>query len=300
MRKISAALIMTITLLSVCTGCGDVENIDVSPAKKAEEAAVSETETTVTFESTEKSSDKKQDAEEKNTEKKDTSSSSDEGAIQTGLSINALDGVWRSDSEYHDYLVFDKGKYRYVSGYTYILKEGTVNIEKSENASDYSCSYVLRDQYSGEVFDSFKATGDVPLCRLETENKEKSSANYSLDENIKKEPSDGDDFTGGWTGPRPWIEIDKKERGYEVRAYWSSNAMEHCIWTYECEYDSASKKLVCSGNGKCINYKHEDDGNCSEELVYSDGSAEFSLEYGILFWNDKKENIGRDTAFIKQ
>ncbi len=110
-------------------------------------------------------------------------------------------------------------------------------------------------------------------------------------------PADAQTFLGVWGKDRVSAEVTgcEEEPGtYDVMIHWGSSASEYTQWTYHCEYDG--ENLVCSGKGTKTNVVMKENGEAeSEEEVYNDGSAVFSInENGCMTWNDEKEDAGAD------
>lgn len=317
MKKTITAAVLLASLF-MFTGCDTDENISVDTSNTVSETSVSdasndtaavtkeaesvtEAVTSVT-EITKETAETSAVTSEAVTEAISDTVSSETEKTPTGVSIESMNGLWENEGEYPDKLIFDNGKFYFIAGYSGIMTDGTVKIESTE-AYDGKKSYfyVLRDD-SGSEFESFAVTGEIPFNELissgETEKYTNNERNFTRNENVFRDPSDADDFEGKWQGPRPYIDVEKTDEGYEVTAQWSSSAWETTEWKYVCEFDEASKKLVCSGDAVCTKYTSNDDGSSDETEVFSDGSGDFSLIYGVLFWNDEKDNSGKGYAFV--
>ena len=110
----------------------------------------------------------------------------------------------------------------------------------------------------------------------------------------------GHHFVGEWNDERVSIYIQETMQNYEVTVVGSGSAFDGAFWTYTCDYDAETDSLVSNGEiAEMISYTYSEDGeNYSEELVYTDGEAVFSLnEDGKLIWDDKKENAGEGRLF---
>ena len=109
----------------------------------------------------------------------------------------------------------------------------------------------------------------------------------------------GHHFAGEWNDERVSIVILETMEDYQVTVAGSGSAFDGAYWLYTCDYDAETDSLVSNGE-VAMKYTYEFDENeqYSEELVYEDGEAVFSLnEDGFLVWDDKKENAGEDRLF---
>ena len=80
----------------------------------------------------------------------------------------------------------------------------------------------------------------------------------------------------------------------------SGGAFSGAYWAYTCDYDEETDSLVSNGEvASMIEYTYSEDGeDYSEELIYDDGEAVFSLDdAGNLIWDDRKENAGEGRTF---
>ena len=137
-----------------------------------------------------------------------------------------------------------------------------------------------------------------------------SDANESVDDGMEFEHTigwmdpdyigPGHHFVGEWNDERMSILVVEWMEGYEVIAQGSSSAFDGAIWYYTCDYDAESDTLVSNGEvGEKYIFTYSEDGEeRTDELVYEDGAAVFSLtEDGKLVWDDKKENAGEGRLF---
>ena len=99
-------------------------------------------------------------------------------------------------------------------------------------------------------------------------------------------------FLGTWQADRASLDIEYGGGGVIATISWAQSADETYSWEYFLEVKG--NKMVCNKSGN----KYVTKGGGDPELIYSDGSAEFSLQTnGQLIWNDKKENAGKDLKF---
>lgn len=215
----------------------------------------------------------------------------------TGVSVKALDGVWFGNNEYPDRLIISNGEYKMVNGYSKMLMEGKVKLEKAVSADGINkYSYNLYDN-EGTLTESFEVTGEIPLNDLIPS---MSDIKFKRDESgITEEPSQ-EDYAGNWVGPRPMISISGNNSSYEVKVTWGSSALETTVWTYPCEYDTTDKTLKCNGKGVKNNLVTDDSGNTAETTESTDCSAVFKIRYGVLTWEDQNNKDTAGYAFIKE
>ena len=109
----------------------------------------------------------------------------------------------------------------------------------------------------------------------------------------------GHHFAGEWNDERVTVYIEETMEDYQVVVVGSGSATDGAIWTYTCDYDADTDSLVSNGEvATKVNYTYVDAENSTEELVYEDGEAVFSLNgEGLLVWDDKKEQAGEGRAF---
>ena len=59
-------------------------------------------------------------------------------------------------------------------------------------------------------------------------------------------------------------------------------------------------EMVSNGTGTKTEITVDDDGKEESEVIYTDGSATFSInKHGQLIWKDEKENAGKGLKFDK-
>ena len=110
----------------------------------------------------------------------------------------------------------------------------------------------------------------------------------------------GAHFVGEWNDERMSIVVKATMEDYEVTVTGSGGAFSGAYWVYTCDYDADTDTLVSNGEvASMVEYTYSEDGeDYSEEVVYEDGEAVFSLnDADQLIWEDKKENAGEGRAF---
>ena len=110
----------------------------------------------------------------------------------------------------------------------------------------------------------------------------------------------GHHFVGEWNDERMSITIAETMEDYQVAVTGSGSAYSGAYWAYTCDYDAETDSLVSNGEVAVkVEYTYSEDGeDYSEEQIYEDGEAVFSLnDAGLLVWDDKKENAGEGRAF---
>lgn len=112
----------------------------------------------------------------------------------------------------------------------------------------------------------------------------------------------GHHFVGEWNDERVSIVVEETMEDYQVTVTGSGGAFSGAYWAYTCDYDAETDSLVSNGEvASMVEYTFSEDGeDYSEELIYEDGEAVFSLDdAGNLIWDDKKENAGEGRAFVR-
>lgn len=108
-------------------------------------------------------------------------------------------------------------------------------------------------------------------------------------------------FLGEWNEERVSVVITEREEGYDVIVSGSNSAFDGTAWFYSCAYDEATRSLVSDGRVAVkVDYTFDENGEYSEEVVYEDGEAVFTLdEEGRLIWDDRVEKCGEGRAFVR-
>lgn len=302
------SIISVLLIASLCclAGCEKNENISIdnTPADTTVSETVAEEEGDVTEEAVTENAAETSAVSETSAETEAVTSATENDLEHTGVSIASLNGLWTNDGEYPDRLIFEDGRFYLISGYSSMMVTGDVKIEEA-NSTDgtYSHCYVLHDDIDGEIIDSFPVTGEIPFNSLVSSGNtgyySSDNGNFSRNFAENEYASCGEDYYGDWQGPRPYIEISPLDDGIEVMCYWGSSAWDTTVFNYKCKFDEVSKKLVCDGGATRVDI-HTDENGTTEDTVYTDGSAEFTLKYGVIFWNDRKDHSADEYAFIKQ
>ena len=110
----------------------------------------------------------------------------------------------------------------------------------------------------------------------------------------------GHHFVGEWNDERMSIVVEETMEDYQVTVAGSGGAFSGAYWAYTCDYDEETDSLVSNGEvASMVEYTYSEDGeDYSEELIYDDGEAVFSLDdAGNLIWDDRKENAGEGRTF---
>lgn len=110
----------------------------------------------------------------------------------------------------------------------------------------------------------------------------------------------GHHFVGKWNGERMAITIEETMEDYQVTVTGSGGAFSGAYWAYTCNYDAETDALVSNGEvASMVEYTYSEDGeDYSEDLIYEDGEAVFSLDdAGNLIWEDKKYGAGEGRVF---
>jgi hypothetical protein len=103
-------------------------------------------------------------------------------------------------------------------------------------------------------------------------------------------------FVGDWLCDDAGIYIDKEEEIFNVYILWDVGDAEDDIWEYVCSLDAETGAL--KGEGQKTHETIDEEGNVvSSEVIYTDGSAIFTLEDDVLIWDDAKENVAEGMRF---
>lgn len=156
-----------------------------------------------------------------------------------------------------------------------------MSLTAAEQATDALNLALEADGSEGTVVDQSPAAG--------TQVAERTTVNVSLkshgSEVVEK-------FLGSWQADRATLKVDNIGDGIVVNIDWGQSADESYSWEYTVEVQGDN--LVCNKTGR----KHVTKGGGDPETLYSDGSAEFSIDKDHnLIWKDKKEDAGKDLKF---
>ena len=161
-----------------------------------------------------------------------------------------------------------------------------------------------------EIIDTDFEYADAELCFDDAGKLVWNDANLSEDDGKRfehtigwKDPDyvgPGHHFVGEWNDDRVTIYIEETMEDYQVAVAGSDSAFSGAYWAYTCDYDAETDSLVSNGEvASMVEYTYSEDGeDYSEELVYEDGEAVFSLnDAGLLVWDDRKEQAGEGRTF---
>ena len=99
-------------------------------------------------------------------------------------------------------------------------------------------------------------------------------------------------FLGEYQADRASLKVEGIGGGVKVTIDWGQSADETYTWEYAVKVQGDN--LVCDKVGS----KYVTKGGGDPELLYSDGSAEFSFDKDSnLIWKDKKEDAGKGLKF---
>ena len=223
----------------------------------------------------------------------------------TANTDNAEDQSWMSGYWYANgdpkaafFHITKDGRFKEYNSYygSILFNEGCIKRELDTTTNSYFyCMYLD----SGELYKRFADNGDKSAFCFE-------SGAPSEYVKIYTEGGVGEDgrgatetYTGSWICGRAIIEISYVSEGvFNAKVTWSSSAATHTLWNYPLILEKGN--LVCRGNGTMTNYEFKEGGiMVSEEVIYTDGSAEFSLEGNHIFWNDLNEH-GADLMLFER
>ena len=203
---------------------------------------------------------------------------------ENGRKIVSISGVQKGDNNY-------EGVYR---EYTYTGEIDaatgiTISYDVCDSAGNKSYSYKMTNYKFDEDAVVFNSASDI-INEIENGGFTKLGSDGKEAEEI---------YTGSWICGRAIIEISYESEGlYQAKVSWSSSAAAHVIWDYPLTLDNG--KLVCNGNGKktFVEFK-EGETEATETVEYTDGSAEFTIDGGHLFWNNFNEHDADNMIFEK-
>lgn len=288
------ALIAALTaVLCILSSCGRENTASSSQAP----AAVTDT-TAATADTTETAA--LTTATEKKTESTTASDTTSEASNDTG-DFTGLSGYWFIDGDPGAASIHITKDGRFVSYYADGVAEERGYVKRVLDTEINNYIYCMYKD-SGELFQAFADDG-------ETEKTDIYMGNGAFPHYVKLygEGGLGDDgrgaeesFAGSWNCGRAIIEItDKGEGIFHAKVIWGASASAHAIWDYPLIFEN--DKLVCSGNGTKSFVELKDGASEAEETVeYTDGSAEFTLEGGHLFWKELKERCADDLRFSRE
>ncbi len=101
-------------------------------------------------------------------------------------------------------------------------------------------------------------------------------------------------FTGDWQDGDTDISILLHSGVYEVTVAKDAKENEMVWWEYTCAIDPETGALTGTGS----KYETDTESDVTTEQ-YADGEAVFSLEDGVLLWNDAKEDAGQGMRFVR-
>ena len=103
-------------------------------------------------------------------------------------------------------------------------------------------------------------------------------------------------FIGEWLCDDTAIYIDEEDGTFNVFIMWNISDNEDDIWEYTCTLNAETD--VLTGEGKKSHEVIDEEGEVvSDEEIYTDGSATFTLEDNALIWTDAKEDVAQGMRF---
>ena len=105
-----------------------------------------------------------------------------------------------------------------------------------------------------------------------------------------------DDFMGNWQCDRCGITISDVDGQIQVDIMWGDSADVTNCWQYRCTFDEATETLVNNGDGVMYIL----DSSSGEQEIkdgYTDGQATFTLNYGLLYWDEANETVEDEMGF---
>lgn len=172
------------------------------------------------------------------------------------------------------------------------------------NPGDYADMLALLYYEGGAKCFTFEVSG-VDGSIYPMENSFIDSDNGSIGEDISEDQQDSgsgislEDYLGVWGSDRISINvIGTKSGNLQFTITWPESAAVEYEWNYYCAFDPATGKMVCDGmSDKSIN-TYVEDGSFTMDPVYDNGSGEFFIKNGRLYWSDFIEDAGAGLEFV--
>lgn len=110
------------------------------------------------------------------------------------------------------------------------------------------------------------------------------------------------EFAGTWWdihSQRCNMNIELSGDVYYIDINWSSSANENTHWSFTGSYDNTKGGILYSGSKTDTYYTEQ--GYKHENIVYSDGKGLIRIDNsGALYWDDYKEQAGKNCCFEKE
>ncbi len=92
--------------------------------------------------------------------------------------------------------------------------------------------------------------------------------------------------------------VNKNYDDYTISVEWSSSASEMNTWSFTGSFDANG--TLTYKDGKKAKVTFAADESSTSETIYKDMTGSITIKDGVLTWDDKKENIAKDTKFEKE
>lgn len=320
-NKITAAVcaMLAIGCMAVMGSCGDTE-----PAENGETKAKTPETTTaadpVKEESSQEEIEVSSQAEESSAAESNSSAAEEVSKAEENIAaeekpydFTGMAGYWYIDGEYDTAYIHITKDGRFESFYASGSEEcsGTVKRELDPNTNNYI--FALYPD-GGEPYLLFADDGETEKTDLYTAGEypqhyvklygEGGLGDDGRGEDETDEVKPGDEYLGIWGCGRATIHIYKtqmdvpeKDKFFYINIYWGDSAFAHVEWSLVGEYKDG--KLICDKNGVKTYVEYQDAETPPKRTVeYTEGSAEFELRDGKLYWNDLEENAAVGMEFI--
>ncbi len=228
-----------------------------------------------------------------------------EGQMLTAGNVNELVGTWYEADvlDARTLTISEDGSFtlEYRGGGALY---GTIEVTEEENPDGTTTYWYMFLDQEGEVWeglavpdegiedDLYFGQGGDPHFVSEASLGIKAGADYVSSGN----GATADDFLGMWVCDRCSINIMATDDAYQVDIMWGNSADLTNCWQYICVFDEDTETLVCKRDG--VSYQLDtSDGDQVINDNYSDGTATFTLSYGLLYWQDDVEDAGAGMDF---
>ena len=300
---ITAAVLSALLAL---TGCGtDTGSTPAAPSVAETTTAAAET-TSAEAETTE-AANTAADSEAEQTTASAADTSAENTASSADTDITPLVGEWyhQEQNPQNGAVYDDTGVVTVAADCTYTyqpkdgsaLKKGTIKVDYDQYPDSDKVPFWAFYDNDGSFFIGIYCTQDT----LNTYYIGNGGAER-LDRKFDSE-NPFEEYVGTWQCDRCSIKISKQTggngAGFDVEIHWADSASEDNIWTYSCVCSDDGTFMECNEGGTLTHIVTAEDGSEERTVVYNDGTVQFNIKGGTLFWQDGKEDKGAQMGFRK-
>lgn len=108
-------------------------------------------------------------------------------------------------------------------------------------------------------------------------------------------------FSGSWgdsVGYRCMMSVSFQNGNFVFDISWANGASSTNKWHFVGRYDATSKSVYYT-NGTCSTLETDESGRESTTVHYTNGSGQFYISDGYMYWVDYVENAGSECVFEK-